>query len=410
MIQEGKEPREAALVLEPVYSQYGEFERLVHVLEVQIAHEEDPVRKVELLHRVAELQEVQLEKAREAFDAHARALPFDSANDHTLASLERLADELGAWGEVTRLYDTEIEKLKGQEPDVLIDMALRVAQIYFIQVGDVDSAIARYRTVLEADDQHAQAIEALDQLYEQTERWSDLAEILQKEAQLAPSPEDVLSFQFRLGQVYQHYLGRVPDAIQQYRDILAAAPEHQQALTALELLFAEGVSPLEIGEILEPLYRMSESWDKLVGVHQVQLQHTTDPDERISMMHRVAEIAEDRAGDHSWRSTGCSARSSSSPRTSTPWPRSSGSPRCSIAGTSSRTPTPTCSRPRPIPRSSARWGRARRASTRPSSATWSSPSRRTSSSSSRPRATVTRWRTSIASTPSTARTRRSRRC
>ncbi len=298
MIQEGKEPREAALVLEPVYSQYGEFERLVHVLEVQIAHEEDPVRKVELLHRVAELQEVQLEKAREAFDAHARALPFDSANDHTLASLERLADELGAWGEVTRLYDTEIEKLKGQEPDVLIDMALRVAQIYFIQVGDVDSAIARYRTVLEADEHHAQAIEALDQLYEQTERWSDLAEILQKEAQLAPSPEDVLSFQFRLGQVYQHYLGRVPDAIQQYRDILAAAPEHQQALTALELLFAEGVSPLEIGEILEPLYRMSESWDKLVGVHQVQLQHTADPDERISMMHRVAEIAEDRAGDH----------------------------------------------------------------------------------------------------------------
>src|SRR5690606_35400980 len=111
MIEEGKEPREAALVLEPVYSQYGEFERLVRVLEVQIAHEEDPVRKVELLQRVAELQEVQLERTREAFDAFARALPFDNANEHTLASLERLADELGAWGEVTRLYDVEIEKL-----------------------------------------------------------------------------------------------------------------------------------------------------------------------------------------------------------------------------------------------------------------------------------------------------------
>src|SRR5690606_12691113 len=49
---------------------------------------------------------------------------------------------------------------------------------------------------------------------------------------------------------------------------------------------------------LEPLYRMSESWDKLITVQQVQLQHQEDADERIAMMHRIAEIAEDRAGDH----------------------------------------------------------------------------------------------------------------
>jgi tetratricopeptide (TPR) repeat protein len=298
MIQEGKEPNQAALVLEPIYRQFAEFARLVHVLEVQIQHEEDPIRKVELLHQVAELHEVQLEQSREAFDAYARALPLDNANEQTMASLERLADELGAWEEVTKLYDAEIEKLRDEAPDLLIDMALRVAQIYFVQVGDVDRAIARYRTVLEADEGHIQAIEALDQLYEQTERWSDLAEILQKEVHLAPSPEDVLSFQFRLGQVYQHHLDRVDDAIEQYRDILGAAPEHDQALSALELLFAEGVKPLEIGEILEPLYRMSEAWDKLIGVQQVQLQYQEDPDERVQMMHRIAEIAEDRAGDH----------------------------------------------------------------------------------------------------------------
>lgn len=297
MIQEGKEPREAALVLEPVYSQYGEFERLVRVLEVQIAHEDDPIRRVELLHRVAELSEVQLERSQDAFAAFARAFPLDNANEHTMASLERLADELNGWGEVTRLYDTEIEKLKGQEPDLLVDLALRVAQIYFIQVGDVDAAIARYCIVVEADEHHAQAIEALDQLYEQTQRWPELAAILQKETQLAASPEDVLGFQFRLGQVYEHHLGRVPEAIQQYRDILAAAPEHENALAALEALFARGVSPLEIGEILEPLYRMSESWDRLIGVQQVQLQFQEDPEERVSMMHRIAEIAEDRAGD-----------------------------------------------------------------------------------------------------------------
>ena len=298
MIQEGKEPNQAALVLEPIYRQYGESARLVAVLEVQIAHEEDPIRRVELLHQVAELHEVQLDQTQEAFQAYARALPFDNANEHTMGSLERLADQLGGWNEVTRLYDVEIEKLRESEPDLLVDMALRVAQIYFIQVEDVDSAIARYRIVLEADEHHIQAIEALDQLYEQTERWAELAGILQKEVQLAPSPEDVLAFQFRLGQVYQHYLNRIDDAIEQYREILAAEPEHSQALGALEMLFAEGVQPLKIGEILEPLYRMSESWDRLIGVQQIQLRYQEDPEERVSMMHRLAEIAEDRASDH----------------------------------------------------------------------------------------------------------------
>ncbi len=302
MIAEGKEPNEAALVLDPIYRQYGEFERLVAVLEVQVAHEEDPARKVDLLHQIAELQEVQLERSQAAFEAFARALPHDfaagGANEHTLGSLERLADELGAWPQLTGLYDTEIQKLRESAPDQLIDMALRVAQHYFIQVGDVDSSIARYRLVLEADEAHPQAIEALDQLYEQTERWPDLAEILAKEAQLAATPEDVLSFQFRLGQVYQHHLGRVDDAIGQYREILAAEPDHSQSLGALEMLFAEGVQPLMIGEILEPLYRMSESWDRLVGVQTVQLQYQTDPDERVQRMHAIAEIAEDRAGDH----------------------------------------------------------------------------------------------------------------
>ena len=298
MIQEGKEARQAALVLEPIYRQYGEFDRLVHTLEVQVQHEEDPLRKVELLHQIAELQEIQLERSSEAFGAYARALPLDNTNDATMGHLERLADELGAWPNVTQLYDVEIEKLEEDNPDVLIDTALRVAQIYYIQVGDVDSAIARYRTVLEADASHIQAVEALDQLYEQTERWPELAEILQTESELAASPDEVLTHQFRLGQVYQHYLGRTDDAIEQYREILAAAPEHSQALGALEMLFNEGVQPLKIGEIVEPLYRMTESWDRLIGVQQVQLQYQGDRGERVQMMHRIAEIAEDRADDH----------------------------------------------------------------------------------------------------------------
>jgi tetratricopeptide (TPR) repeat protein len=294
MIDAGKEPREASLVLEPIYLQTGESDKLVRVLEVQVEHEEG-IQRVELLHRVAELQEVHLGQLRPAFDAYARAVPADSGNPHTLEQLERLAHELDLWGEVTRLYDTEVEKLQQDAPDLLVDMALRVARIYAERVGDVENAIRRYQTVLEVDDLHHPAIEALDGLYAHTQRWPELAEILQREIELAATPDDVLGFQLRLGQVFEHRLDRVDDAIQQYRDILAAEPTHEGALAALEGLFAAGVQQATIAEILEPLYRMSESWSRLLGVLEVQVALEEDADERVSRMHRIAEIAEDRA-------------------------------------------------------------------------------------------------------------------
>ncbi|MFW6067333.1 MAG: tetratricopeptide repeat protein [Myxococcota bacterium] len=298
MIEAGKEPLSAAGVLEPVYRQFGQADRLIHVHEVQVAHEQDPLRKVELLHQIAELYEFQLDQPEQAFQAFARALPLDSRNEHTLGSLERLAEQTDAWPQVAQLYDTEIQKLREEAPEDVVDMALRTAMIYEVQLGDVDSAIERYNLVVEADEGHVQAIEALDRLYEQTERWGELAEVLRKEIAVAPSPEEILNLQFRLGQVYQNYLGDVDQAIEQYREILAAAPEHVQAMGALELLFAEGVRPLVVGEILEPLYRMQEAWDKLLNIHEVQLNYQGDPIERVNMMHRIAEIAEERANDH----------------------------------------------------------------------------------------------------------------
>ena len=71
----------------------------------------------------------------------------------------------------------------------------------------------------------------------------------------------MLEFQYRLGRSAAARSSNVERAIEQYREILAAAPEHQPAVRALEGLFAAGMKPLEIGEILEPLYRMQGAWD-----------------------------------------------------------------------------------------------------------------------------------------------------
>lgn len=289
-------PLAAASVLEPVYDASGEWTKLVSVLEVQVRFADDPFAKVELLHRIARLYEECLQNHRSAFDTYARAVAFDSQNEETLVSLERLGSLLELWGDVASLYDQELEKLT-DDPDRLVELALRVAQVYEIQLENVESAVARYRRVLEVQPENQTAVSALDRLFTATERWADLAEILAREAEIGESPEEILEFKYRLGQVYQLRLDDVTQAIGAYREVIGAAPEHEPSLEALEGLFAAGAKQPEIAEILEPLYQSTGEWEKLIRVREAQLAHTTDPEERIALYHRIAEDAEERLID-----------------------------------------------------------------------------------------------------------------
>lgn len=286
----------AAGVLEPVYDAMGEYQRLVSVLEVQVRHADEPYAKVELLHRIARLYEESLNDPHNAFSTYARAVQADSQNEESLTSLERLASLIEKWPAVAQLYDAELDKL-GDQPERVVELGLRVAQVYEVQLESVDNAVARYRRVLEADPENQSAVRALDRLFSQSERWTDLAEVLKREADIGQSPDEILEFKFRLGQVYQLRLGDLERAIEAYREVINAAPEHGDTLAALEGLFEAGTKQLEVAEILEPLYQQSGEWEKLIRVREAELGHITDADQRIAMYHRIAEDAEERLMD-----------------------------------------------------------------------------------------------------------------
>jgi tetratricopeptide (TPR) repeat protein len=290
------EPLAAALVLEPVYEASGDYPKLVRVLEVQVRHADDPFKKVELLHRIARLHEDSLGDPRAAFDTYARALPVDNANDETLAALERLATVVDRWPTVASLYDEELGRLS-ERPERLIELTLRVAQIYEVQLESVDDAVARYRRVLEVDPENQPAVKSLDRLFSEAGRWRELGEVLAREAELGQSEGEVLEFKYRLGMLQQTRLDDVESAINAYRDILNAAPDHVPALEALEGLFAQGVRQIEIAETLEPLYQSAGEWQKLAGVYEAQLAHAKEPADRLAAYYRLGELYEERLGD-----------------------------------------------------------------------------------------------------------------
>ena len=188
-----QDPLSAAAVLEPIYEATGDWSKLIRVLEVQVRRASDPFRRVELLHRIAGLQEDALGDPAAAFDTYARALPLDGGNEQTLGNIERLAMAVKRWPQVAHLYDTELDKLAdGDQGARLVELGVRSAQIFEVQLNDVDGAIARYRRVVDGDPENLSGIRALDRLYMQTERWGELAQILAREADVAQSPDEIL--------------------------------------------------------------------------------------------------------------------------------------------------------------------------------------------------------------------------
>jgi hypothetical protein len=92
----------------------------------------------------------------------------------------------------------------------------------------------------------AAALRALDRLYVATGRWRELAEILPREADIGQTPEEILDFKHRLGQVREVHLDDVQGAIGAYREILAAAPEYAPTLEALERLVDSARSATDV--------------------------------------------------------------------------------------------------------------------------------------------------------------------
>jgi tetratricopeptide (TPR) repeat protein len=293
------EPLLAAETLERLYEAAGEWRKLIDVLEVKLSHTDpdETWERVRLLHQIAVLYESveRLDSPEEAFGVYARALAADPGQEETLSALERLAEFTGKWADLAQLYDPQLQA--AQDPERIIDLGLRVAVIYEERLGQAEEAIERHVKVLEHDPENRKALTSLDRLYQITERWEALVDILKRESLIAISPEDALDFQYRFGQVLQLELGKIDEAIECYRDILGAAPEHTSTLHALEKLFADGLKRAEIAEILDPLYRVAAQWDRLVAINEALLEGIADDFERVALIQRVAELYETKLLD-----------------------------------------------------------------------------------------------------------------
>ncbi len=285
----------AAILLDEYYSTVAEQEKLVDVLNVRVEQSEDTYEKVQLLHRLKDIHEFQLDQPVEARNDMARALKLDPRHEETLRDIEKLSAIIDEWARLIEIYEEVFGTCEDDEDRIFY--LHRMARVYEDELKDPAKATVKLEAVLEIDAEQEAALTGLDRLLGIQERYQELSGILAREVELAHIPEEAQNFRYRLARLLVEHLGQPEKGVEAYAALLEEAPYHDAARMGMEDLMSSGISPSRVFEVLEPLYRQDSLWESLVGLHERYLDFVKDPEERITLFKTICDLQENYLRD-----------------------------------------------------------------------------------------------------------------
>ncbi|QAT85981.1 adventurous gliding motility protein AgmK [Corallococcus coralloides] len=186
----------------------------------------------------------------------------------TQGRFEELADVLLAW--VGSIND-ESE---------LVAINLRLAALYEDDLKRDQEAAARYQAILARIPSHAAALAGLGKLSYRMQNWEGLVAVFDAEVTAAEDAKGKAARMYKAAEILEERLGRQEDAIARYNACLQLQPGYLPAQKALTRL-----------------YERQGRFAELVQMFEQDLLQTSDRDQVITTLNKMAVIYEDRLGD-----------------------------------------------------------------------------------------------------------------
>lgn len=287
---------EVFLALEKLHRENQRWGYLETLYKKRIDYLEDPFERTETRMRQAKLQENELESPRKALVTYGDALCEMPTQENIREELERVAGVLGAEDDLIDIYESALE---AGVSDPIAETALhaRLGDLYIDEREEAAPAISHMEAVLDADEYNIQALDVLDKLYQQEERWDDLADILQRKLSVV-EPEQLTQARYRLGYLREVIFEQPIDAYDLYQQVITEQPDHRGVTEALERLSDNEALRADVCDLLEGAYERTETWTKLAELLKFKLEFLVDaPHEKAELLRRVATLQYERLGD-----------------------------------------------------------------------------------------------------------------
>jgi tetratricopeptide (TPR) repeat protein len=172
---------------------------------------------------------------------------------------------------------------------------IHIAGIYDKSLDAADRSIEAWLRVQSESGESAETVEALADLYTRTERWSDLADVLERAS--GRETIRVTDRLVRLADAYRAHLDAPVRALAGYRSALAIDAAHEGARSGMTALLEVESCRASAAEALASAYRETRDWPRFLELLEPRLADAESAGDRLRILREAAEIQEREVGD-----------------------------------------------------------------------------------------------------------------
>jgi golgin subfamily B member 1 len=284
----------AARKLDPLLEAGGRAEERLDVLERIAGAESDDVARREAVGRAATLA-AGLGHDERAIGLWERRLASD---ERDLEAMDGLVELLERTERKPRLADVLGFRARAATTDDRrrADRA-RLARLLGEELGRPEEAIEAWRSIERDFGQADDAALALAGLLRSTERWADLAALLERGAGQAGDAAARAELLRQLGDVQRERLGAYAEAVETYARSLAADPRNAGARAGLLVLARDPAHAATAVDLLLGALRTCDDWRAVLELTEHRFRANTTREGKVEVLLESAEIAERRAGE-----------------------------------------------------------------------------------------------------------------
>ncbi len=240
--------------------------------------------RAELYRVVARRWLEQFSNVQNAVDAYEKLFDIVPSDTEAVEKLKELYNKRRAYKPLFELLEKEASRMDAGplRRDAWMEMAKLAAE----RLDRGAEATRLYKQVLEEDASAGAALDALEKQAERDKDWKTVAEVLERRVAIAADDAAKLSVLQKLGAIYSERMQDYKGAMSAWHRVLALSPGHAKALRVLR------DSYLAIGDYdgLTNLYAGAGDWEGLVEVLSTAADKATDPDIRVDLSFRAADV------------------------------------------------------------------------------------------------------------------------
>jgi tetratricopeptide (TPR) repeat protein len=289
--EEHEELREpAAAILIPALVASEAHDERAKALEMRLSVETDPITRADTLRAIANVHQMHLGDKKAALEALLRAVVDVPEDDELHRDIEQLCAETADYA----AYATTLSERAQTtfDADVGRGLLARLGSIARDRLQDPKRAIAAYSRAIELVGDEPSLLAALDGLYESTENWAQLADVVERRTMVVETDDQRAELYARLADLQLNRFGEGGQALASLRMALELNPLHEGARTQLEQLIGQRDLFEEASEVLEGVYRTRGLTDALATLYEKRVEFADSPDARQEMRKALAEVLE----------------------------------------------------------------------------------------------------------------------